>query len=79
MATDKVAILFCSNGEDRAMAKIQPDSSWNLPPTDRQTRAITMLYIQLGIREPLEERPCNRLEARSLQYELMQARRLKRR
>jgi hypothetical protein len=55
MATEKVAFLFCSNGEVRAMEKILPTSSWNLPPTDRQTRAIALLCVKLRIKELLEE------------------------
>lgn len=54
--------------------KIPPASSWTLPPTGRQTVAITRLCIQLGIKEPLEDKPSNRWEARRLLYELKQKR-----
>jgi len=48
------------------MEKIQPTSSWNLPPTAKQTRAITVLCQSLGYHEPVENTPSNRLEARNL-------------
>ncbi len=54
--------------------KIPSASSWTLPPTGRQVAAITRLCQQLGIREPLEEKPSNRWEARRLLYELRQKR-----
>lgn len=47
-------------------------SSWLLPPTARQTAAITRLCMRKGVREPLEEKPSNRWEARQLLYELSQ-------
>lgn len=47
-------------------------SSWLLPPTARQEAAITRLCMQKGIKEPLEDRPSNRWEARQLLYELSQ-------
>ena len=50
--------------------KIHYNSSWTLPPTGKQVRAITRLCMQLGIKEPLEESPSNRWEARRLLYEL---------
>ena len=50
--------------------KIHYSSSWTLPPTGRQVRAITMLCAELGISEPLEDKPSNRWEARRLMYEL---------
>ncbi len=50
--------------------KIFPNSSWNLPPTDRQTSRITKLCIRLGIAEYLEDKPSNRLEANQIIYEL---------
>lgn len=50
--------------------KIPKTSSWNLEPTSKQVRAITRLCIQQGIKEPLEETPSNRWEARNLIYEL---------
>lgn len=46
--------------------RIPPTSSWNLPPTARQTLAITRLCQQLGITEYLEDKPSNRREARNL-------------
>ena len=48
------------------MEKIPKASSWNLPPTDKQVRAITRLAIILGYHEPVEERPSNRWEARNM-------------
>jgi hypothetical protein len=48
------------------MKMIAPDSTWNLPPTGRQTRTIARLCRARGITEPLEERPSNRLEASRL-------------
>lgn len=45
-------------------------SSWRLPPTDKQTRAITQLCIEQGIKEPLENRPSNRWEARKVMHDL---------
>ncbi len=56
------------------MEKIAPTSSWNLPPTARQLRATTELCMQLGIKEYLEDKPSNRLEARRLMYELRRKR-----
>ena len=52
------------------MEKIQPGSTLNLPPTGPQCRRITLQCIALGIRDPLEERVSNRMEARNLIYEL---------
>lgn len=49
---------------------IQPNSSWNLPATDRQIRAITRLCLALDIREQLEEQQRSRHEARQLIYDL---------
>lgn len=54
--------------------KIPPTSTWNLPPTGRQTAAITRLCTYLGIKEALEETPSNRWEARRLIYDLNQKR-----
>ena len=54
--------------------KIHYASSWQLPPTDRQVRAITRLAAQLGITEPIEEKPTTRWEARQLLYELNEKR-----
>lgn len=48
------------------MEKIPPASSWNLPPTARQTRAIALLAQQLGYYEPVENKPSNRWEARNM-------------
>ena len=48
------------------MEKIPKYSSWNLPATDKQVRAITQLCIQLGYHEPYEERKMSRLEARNM-------------
>lgn len=41
-----------------------------LPPTAGQIRDITRKCMILGIREPLEERVSNRMEARDMQYYL---------
>lgn len=49
---------------------IPKSSSWNLPPTSTQIRAITKLCMRLHIAELLEEKPSNRYEARRLIYEL---------
>ena len=54
--------------------KIPPASSWTLPPTSRQIVAITRLAMQLGITEPIEEKPSNRWEARRMIYDLTQQR-----
>ena len=56
--------------------KIYPSSSWTLPPTGRQVRAIARVAQQLGITEPIEDKPSNRWEARRLLYELNQRRKL---
>ena len=48
------------------MEKIPKASSWNLPPTDRQVRAITRYAIILGYHEPVEHKPSNRWEARNM-------------
>ena len=48
------------------MEIIQPESSWNLPPTDQQIQAITKLCMEKGVKEPLEERVKSRLEARNM-------------
>ena len=53
---------------------IHINSSWRLPPTSRQIYAITRLAAQLGIKEPIEEKPSNRWEARRLLYELNEQR-----
>ena len=45
-------------------------STLELPPTDRQVRAITKMCITLKISEPLEESVSNRMEARNLMYQL---------
>jgi len=58
--------------------KIHITSSWRLPPTAGQTVAITHLCQQLGIKEPLEDKPSNRWEARRLMHELRQRRRYER-
>jgi len=55
------------------MERIEPGSSWNDPPTDEQVRRITWYCKVLHIKEPLEERSSNRLEARNLIYELRAA------
>ena len=49
-------------------------SSWTLPATSRQVVAITRLAMQLGIKEPIEEKPMTRWEARRLLHELNQKR-----
>jgi len=40
--------------------------SWQLPPTAKQSSAITRLAQALGIREYIEDTPSNRWEARRL-------------
>lgn len=54
--------------------KILPTSTLNLPPTGRQTRAITKLAVALGDKGegpvPIEHTPSNRREARDLIYKL---------
>lgn len=55
--------------------KIRRASSWNLPPLPKQIRAITKLAQQLGISDPVENDPRNRLEARNLIYRLRLQRR----
>ena len=45
---------------------ISPTSSWNLPPTAKQARAITKLAMALGYHEPIEEKVKTRLEARNI-------------
>lgn len=42
-----------------------PDSSWHLPPTAKQCRAL----VRLGVKD--EHLPTTRWEARRLQFELM--------
>lgn len=54
--------------------KIHSASSWTLPPTGRQLRAITRLCAELHIKEHLENNPSNRWEARRLLYELNERR-----
>jgi hypothetical protein len=46
--------------------EIKPTSSWNLPPTVAQTRAIARLAQALGYHEPVEEKLKSRLEARNM-------------
>ena len=53
--------------------QVDPGSSWNLSPTAAQLASITKLSHKLGIAEPLEDTPSNRLEARRLQYDLVNA------
>ena len=48
------------------MEKIPKVSSWNLPPTGKQVRAITKLATILGYHEPVENKPSNRWEARNM-------------
>jgi len=48
------------------MEVIHKASSWNLPPTPKQVRAITRLAQQLGYHEPVENKPTNRREARDM-------------
>ncbi len=54
--------------------KIPPTSSWALPPTGKQLSAIARLAAQLGIKEPIEEGPTNRWEARRLMHDLNERR-----
>ena len=49
-----------------SMEIIKLTSSWNLPPTDRQIKAITRLAMALGYHEPIEEKVKTRLEARNI-------------
>ncbi len=46
--------------------RIEPSSSWNLPPTPRQILAITHLAAELGYYEPVENKPKTRAEARTM-------------
>ena len=46
--------------------KILPTSTWHLPPTPAQIRAITRLAITLDYYEPVEEKVRTRLEARNI-------------
>jgi len=48
------------------LEKIPKHSTWNLPPTGRQIRAIALLAQQLGYHEPVENKPSNRWEARNM-------------
>ena len=48
------------------MKKILPNSTWHLPPTDKQVKAITRLAIALQYHEPIEEKVRTRLEARNI-------------
>ena len=48
------------------MEQIPKHSSWNLPPTPKQVRAIARLAQQLGYYEPVENKPANRWEARNM-------------
>jgi len=57
--------------------KNQQSTSWELPPTARQTAAITRLAMQLGIKEYIEDTPSNRREARQLIYDLRNKRELR--
>jgi len=45
---------------------IKPTSSWLLPPTAKQARAIAKLAMALGYHEPVEEKVSNRREARDM-------------
>lgn len=65
--------VFMSMSIIGASMKVDPDSSWNLPPTAAQLASITKMSRSLGIKEPLEDVPSNRLEARRLQYDLVNA------
>jgi len=66
-------IVFISISIIGACMKIDPGSSWNLPPTAAQIAAITRMSCILGIKESLEDTPSNRLEARRLQSDLVNA------
>jgi len=46
--------------------KIPKASSWNLPPTPRQVKAIARMATILGYHEPVENKPANRWEARNM-------------
>ena len=52
------------------MEKILPSSTLNYKPTGRQVRAITRMAQALGITEPIENSPSNRVEARNLIFQL---------
>ena len=54
------------------MEKILPSSTLNYKPTGKQVRAITRMAVALGIREPIENTPANRVEARNLIFKLRQ-------
>ena len=57
------------------MTKIYPGSSWQLPPTIRQSSAIARLQLALGITDI--GKPANRWEARRLIYDLQNQVKLK--
>lgn len=40
---------------------VRPESSWNLPPTDKQMRRVTLLRMRHHILD--DSKPANRLEA----------------
>lgn len=50
--------------------QIPKSSTWNLPPTPKQVRAITKLCLRFGINDALEETVRTRWEARQLIYKL---------
>lgn len=54
------------------MAKAN-NTGLDLPPTPRQVRAIARLCIILNIKEAIEEKVRNRMEARNALYELRAA------
>lgn len=60
---------------DMKSHKIYPSSSWQLPPTPRQSTAIARLELALGIKD--NSNPANRWEARRLIYNLIHQVKLK--
>ena len=58
------------NGTNEKKEIIPAYSTLLLPPTWKQTRAITQLCMKVGITDELEHTPSNRREARDLIYKL---------
>jgi hypothetical protein len=61
------------------MERIEQDNRLNESPTSQQRLAIARLCSILRIKEPLEEGPSNRIEARNLLYQLRAQLRLRNR
>ena len=65
--------LVQTQTKSRAYREGRGSPNDQLPPTDKQIRAIARLCNANHIREPLEEYLATRAEARSLQYKLLQS------